>query len=95
MTSVLTFGGLNYQAGNPVRNEFIAVRREMAELRALVQAQSVDIKMLRTELGKLASGDLPELASEKVGSAGPVTTATTAANSASGPGAGVASIRRL
>lgn len=66
MTSVLTFGGLNYQTGNPIRGEFNAVRREIAELRNLVQAQTADIKMLKNELGKLASGELPELASEKV-----------------------------
>lgn len=66
MTSVLTFGGLNYQTGNPIRGEFNAVRREIAELRNLVHAQSADIKMLKNELGKLASGELPELASEKV-----------------------------
>jgi len=66
MTSVLTFGGLNYQTGNPIRGEFNAVRREIAELRNLVQAQTADIKMLKNELGKLVSGELPELASEKV-----------------------------
>ncbi len=33
MTSVLYSGGLNYQSGNPVRAEIVAVRREVGELR--------------------------------------------------------------
>lgn len=68
MTSVLTFGGLNYQAGNPVRGEFVRVGRDIADLRALVQAQSADIVMLRAELAKLApeGTTLPALASTSV-----------------------------
>ncbi len=33
MTSVLYSAGLNYQAGNPVRQEIMAVRREVDSLR--------------------------------------------------------------
>ena len=33
MTSVLYSSGLNYQSGNPVRSEIVAVRREVSELR--------------------------------------------------------------
>jgi hypothetical protein len=33
MTSVLYGSGLNYQAGNPVRQEIVAVRREVDALR--------------------------------------------------------------
>jgi hypothetical protein len=68
MTSVLTFGGLNYQTGNPVRGEFVRVGREISELRTLVQAQNADIVMLRAELAKLLpeGSTLPGLASTTV-----------------------------
>jgi len=68
MTSVLTFGGLNYQTGNPVRGEFVRVGREISELRTLVQAQNADIVMLRAELAKLLpeGSTLPSLASTTV-----------------------------
>lgn len=37
MTSVLYSGGLNYQSGNPVRQEILAVRREATDLRKQVE----------------------------------------------------------
>lgn len=37
MTSVLYSAGLNYQMGNPVRSEIVAVRREVGELRKQVE----------------------------------------------------------
>lgn len=37
MTSVLYSGGLNYQSGNPVRQEILAVRREVSDLRKQVE----------------------------------------------------------
>lgn len=37
MTSVLYSAGLNYQTGNPVRSEIVAVRREVGELRKQVE----------------------------------------------------------
>ncbi len=36
MTSVLYSAGLNYQSGNPVRQEILAVRREAGDLRKQV-----------------------------------------------------------
>jgi len=37
MTSVLYSGGLNYQSGNPVRQEIVNVRREVDSLRKQVE----------------------------------------------------------
>lgn len=37
MTSVLYHGSLNYQTGNPVRQEIVAVRREVDALRKQVE----------------------------------------------------------
>lgn len=37
MTSVLYGAGLNYQAGNPVRQEIVTVRREVEALRKQVE----------------------------------------------------------
>ena len=67
MTSVLTFGGLNYQAANPLRNEIQGIRRELGELRAFNQALQSDVAMLRMELSKVSATTLPALASESTG----------------------------
>lgn len=64
MTSVLTYGGLNYQAANPLRNEIQGIRREMGEIRTLCQALQSDVAMLRMELAKVSATTLPALASE-------------------------------
>ena len=37
MTSVLYSAGLNYQSGNPVRSEIVAVRRDVDSLRKQVE----------------------------------------------------------
>jgi hypothetical protein len=37
MTSVLYSAGLNYQSGNPVRQEIVAVRRDVDSLRKQVE----------------------------------------------------------
>jgi len=37
MTSVLYHGSLNYQSGNPVRQEIVAVRREVDILRKQIE----------------------------------------------------------
>lgn len=57
MTSVLTYGGLNYQVGNPVRGEFTVIKREMGELRALIEAQNVQIASLKAELSRVGNVD--------------------------------------
>ncbi len=59
MTSVLYSGGLNYQAGNPVRSEIVAVRREVSELRKQVETLTEENLILRKYLLKLmkASND--------------------------------------
>lgn len=69
MTSVLTYGGLNYQAANPLRNEIQGIRREMGEIRTLCQALQSDVAMLRMELGKVSATTLPALASEATAAA--------------------------
>jgi hypothetical protein len=53
MTSVLTYGGLNYQNGNPLRGEIMGLKRENDNLRKLVNALYADVTMLRAELGKV------------------------------------------
>lgn len=37
MTSVLYSAGLNYQSGNPVRSEIVAIRRDVDSLRKQVE----------------------------------------------------------
>lgn len=71
MTSVLTYGGLNYQAANPLRNEIQGIRREMGEIRTLCQALQSDVAMLRMELSKVSATTLPALASEVTAAAPP------------------------
>jgi hypothetical protein len=53
MTSVLTYGGLNFQAGNPLRGEIMGLKRENDKLRTLVDALYADVTMLRAQLGKV------------------------------------------
>jgi len=66
MTSVLTYGGLNYQAGNPLRGEIMGLKRENDNLRALVNALYADVTMLRAQLGKVMpeGSVLPQLATD-------------------------------
>ncbi len=53
MSSVLYSGGLNYQAGNPVRTEIMSVRREASELRKQVETLTEENLILRKYLMKL------------------------------------------
>ena len=64
MTSVLTYGGLNYQAGNPLRGEIMGLKRDNDNLRVLVNALYADVTMLRAQLGKVMpeGSVLPSLA---------------------------------
>ena len=64
MTSVLTYGGLNFQTGNPLRGEIIGIKRENDSLRKLVNALYADVTMLRSQLGKVMpeGSVLPSLA---------------------------------
>lgn len=66
MTSVLTYGGLNFQTGNPLRGEIIGIKRENDNLRKLVTALYADVTMLRNELGKVMPEGtvLPSLATD-------------------------------
>jgi hypothetical protein len=88
MTSVLTFGGLNYQAANPLRNEIQGIRRELGELRAFCQALQSDVGMLRMELGKVSATTLPALASEGIGAPAAPSSGGAAGAAASGGAAG-------
>lgn len=53
MTSVLYGAGLNYQLGNPVRQEIVAVRRELDSLRKEVERLSDENELYRNYLTKL------------------------------------------
>jgi hypothetical protein len=56
MTSVLYSAGLNYQTGNPVRQEIVAVRREMDGLRKHIETLSEENMVYRKHLLKLLQG---------------------------------------
>jgi hypothetical protein len=56
MTSVLYSAGLNYQSGNPVRQEIVAVRRELDILRKLVDELSEENAVYRKHIAKLLQG---------------------------------------
>ena len=56
MTSVLYSAGLNYQTGNPVRSEIVAVRREVDALRKLVDMLTEENLVYRKHLLKLCQG---------------------------------------
>ena len=55
MTSVLYGAGLNYQMGNPVRQEIVSVRREVDSLRKQVEALTEENQIYRKHLMKLTA----------------------------------------
>ncbi len=57
MTSVLYGAGLNYQVGNPVRQEIVAVRRETESLRKQVDLLTEENLLYRKYLLKLLEKD--------------------------------------
>jgi regulator of replication initiation timing len=57
MTSVLYGGGLNYQIGNPVRQEIVTVRRDLDSLRKQVEQLSEENVVYRKHLMKLLQKD--------------------------------------
>jgi len=54
MTSVLYSAGLNYQSGNPVRQEIMAVRREVDSLRKQLETLFEENLVYRKHLMKLS-----------------------------------------
>jgi hypothetical protein len=56
MTSVLYGAGLNYQAGNPVRQEIVAVRRDAEALRKQVELLTEENLIYRKHIMKLLGG---------------------------------------
>ena len=57
MTSVLYGAGLNYQLGNPVRQEIVAVRREVDALRKQLEHLTEENIIYRKYLMKLLQKD--------------------------------------
>jgi hypothetical protein len=57
MTSVLYSAGLNYQTGNPVRQEIVAVRRDLDALRKQVELLTEENNVYRKHVLKLLQGD--------------------------------------
>jgi hypothetical protein len=53
MTSVLYGAGLNYQMGNPVRQEIVAVRREVDSLRKQLELVTEENLIYRKHIMKL------------------------------------------
>jgi hypothetical protein len=58
MTSVLYGGGLNYQMGNPVRQEIVTVRRELDSLRKQVEQLSEENIVYRKHIMKFLQKDV-------------------------------------
>jgi len=56
MTSVLYSAGLNYQMGNPVRQEIVAVRREVDALRKQVEMLTEENLIYRKHIMKILGG---------------------------------------
>lgn len=56
MTSVLYSAGLNYQTGNPVRSEIVAVRREVDLLRKQIEILTEENLIYRKHIMKLCQG---------------------------------------
>ena len=54
MTSVLYSAGLNYQSGNPVRQEIVAIRREVDLLRKQLELVTEENLVYRKHLMKLS-----------------------------------------
>jgi hypothetical protein len=54
MTSVLYSAGLNYQSGNPVRQEIVAIRREVDLLRKQLEVVMEENLVYRKHLMKLS-----------------------------------------
>ena len=57
MTSVLFGAGLNYQVGNPVRQEIVAVRREVDSLRKTIEMLVEENLIYRKYIMKLLQKD--------------------------------------
>jgi hypothetical protein len=57
MTSVLYSGGLNYQSGNPVRTEILAVRREVTDLRKELETVSNENMVFRKYISRMLEKD--------------------------------------
>ena len=53
MTSVLYGSGLNYQSGNPLRSEITQLRREVVDLRKLLDDSMNEAKVYRKYIAKL------------------------------------------
>ena len=53
MTSVLYSAGLNYQTGNPVRQEIVALRREVDTLRKQLEGATEENLIYRKHIMKL------------------------------------------
>lgn len=57
MTSVLYQAGLNYQMGNPVRQEIVNVRREVDNLRKQIELLIEENLVYRKHIMKLLKND--------------------------------------
>lgn len=53
MTSVLNLGGLNFGRSNPIRHEFVAIHREMDQLRKQVELLTDENQIFRKYIMKL------------------------------------------
>ena len=56
MTSVLYSAGLNYQSGNPVRSEIVAIRRDVDSLRKQVEILTEENTLYKKYIMTLLEG---------------------------------------
>jgi regulator of replication initiation timing len=87
MTSVLYGGGLNYQMGNPVRQEIVTVRRELDSLRKQVEQLTEENIVYRKHIMKLLQKDV-EGGGDKEFTKDLMSLATGSSNSSREPGGG-------
>jgi len=57
MTSVLYGGGLNYQLGNPVRQEIVGIKREVDSLRKQLELLTEENLIYRKHIMKILQKD--------------------------------------
>jgi hypothetical protein len=62
MTSVLYSAGLNYQMGNPVRQEIVAIRRESESLRKQLEQLTEELLVYRKHMSRLLADKEVQLA---------------------------------
>jgi archaellum component FlaC len=66
MTSVLNYGGLNYQIGNPIRYEITKVNTAVSDLKKVVDNNAADILLVKAKSSEITElrGQVADLKSQ-------------------------------